>query len=68
MFRQYEIVELTRDLNPTIKEGMVGTILEVWSDNAFEVEFLDDEGINYEYNGEATFTVTAQDIKASSKH
>lgn len=46
---------------------MIGIILEVWSDNDFEVEFLDEEGFNYEYNGEATFIVTTEDIKTSPK-
>ncbi len=32
---------------------------------AFEVEFFDEEGFKYEYNGEPTFTVTSEDIKAS---
>jgi hypothetical protein len=68
MFKQYQVIELTRNLNSEIKAGMIGSILEVWSDNSFEVEFLDEEGINYEYNGEATFTVTAEEIKPSSKH
>ena len=66
MFKQYQLIELTRDLNPAITAGMVGTILEVWSDKSFEVEFVDEEGFNYEYNGEATFTVTDVDIKALS--
>ncbi len=65
MFKQYQIIELTRDINPVLKVGMKGTILEVWSDMAFEVEFFDEEGFNYEYNGEPTFTVTSEDIRAS---
>ena len=42
---------------------MRGIILEVWDEQTFEVEFLDDEGYNYEYNGEGIFTLTANDIK-----
>ena len=41
---------------------MTGTVLDIWSDNGFEVEFLDSEGFNYEYQGQATFTVKAADI------
>ena len=62
MFRQYQSIELTRDLNPGIKKGAKGVILEVWDRHTFEVEFLNDEGINYEYNGEFTFTLTTKDI------
>ena len=42
---------------------MQGTILEVWDECTFEVEFLDAEGYNYEFNGEGIFTLTANDIK-----
>jgi hypothetical protein len=42
---------------------MRGIILEVWDEQTLEVEFLDDEGYNYEYNGEGIFTLTANDIK-----
>jgi hypothetical protein len=63
MYQQYQVIELTRDLNPILKAGVKGTILEVWDDYTFEVEFLDGVGFNYEYGGEQIFTLTANDIK-----
>jgi len=63
MYKQYQTIELTKDLSPILKKGMRGIILEVWDEQTFEVEFLDDEGYNYEYNGEGIFTLTANDIK-----
>jgi len=66
MFKQYQIIELKEDLNPVIKKGMEGVILEVWDKNNFEVEFLDAEGVNIQYNDEATFTVNAKLIKQAT--
>jgi hypothetical protein len=63
MYYQYQSIELARDLNHVLKEGMLGVILEVWDEQTFEVEFLNEEGYNYEYNGEGIFTLTAKDIR-----
>jgi len=40
---QYDAVKLLEDLNPKIKKGMIGAILEKYSESDFEVEFLDKE-------------------------
>ena len=64
MYQQYQVIELTRDLNPVLKQGMQGVILEIWDEETYEVEFLDAHGFNYKYDGEATFTISAEDIKA----
>src|SRR5438552_1809430 len=46
--KQYDCFELAEDLNPTIKKGMIGTVLEVYDHgNAFEVEFVREDGIMY---------------------
>ena len=55
--QQYDVFLLDKDLNPIITKGMQGVILEVWNDNSFEIEFVREDGTNYEYRGEATFTV-----------
>ena len=55
--KQYDVFELAKDLNPNITKGMRGVILEIWTENAFEVEFLNKEGFNYEYDGKYTFTI-----------
>lgn len=60
---QYEVFELTRDINPVIKQGMKGVILEVWEPGVYEVEFVKEDGCNYGYNGNYTFTIRQEDIK-----
>ena len=55
--KQYDVFLLTKDLNPGITKGMKGVILEIWDDNSFEIEFVKEDGTNYEFNGESTFTV-----------
>jgi ribonuclease inhibitor len=55
--KQYDIFELTKDINPVVKKGMIGVILEVWNSNNFEVEFVKNDGSNYVYEGFGTFTV-----------
>jgi hypothetical protein len=62
MFHQYQIIKLTRDLNPVLRTGMRGVILEVWDEETFEVEFLYKEGFNYEFDGQLTFTVKSSDV------
>jgi len=62
MFYQYQSIELIRDINPVLKAGMPGVIIEIWDENHYEVEFLDEGGFNYEYIGEAIFTLKAADI------
>jgi hypothetical protein len=62
MFYKYQSIELVRDINPVLKAGMPGVILEVWDEGHYEVEFLDEDGFNYEYNGEAIFTLKPTDI------
>ena len=55
--KQYDTFILKQDINPTIKAGMVGAILEIWSETDIEVEFVDDDGFNYGYNDQFTFTI-----------
>ena len=54
--KQYDTFILAKDINPKIMKGMTGIILEVWARNSFEVEFVKEDGSNYEYEGHATFT------------
>jgi ribonuclease inhibitor len=55
--RQYDIFQLAKDLNPVIKRGMLGVILEVLDSKNYEVEFIQNDGNNYEYDGNYTFTI-----------
>lgn len=38
-----DVVALTKDIG-NLGKGSLGTVVEVWSDDAFEVEFINDEG------------------------
>jgi len=54
---------LKSDLNPIIKSGMTGVILLILEKNVYEVGFVKEDGRNYEFNGEFTFTVKADQIE-----
>ena len=46
--KQYDVVALTEDLPPHgLVRGQVGTIVEQYSPDAFEVEFVNSSGYNY---------------------
>jgi hypothetical protein len=62
--KQYQAIELIKDINPVIKKGMVGVILEVLDVDTYIVEFVQKDGRNYEYNGQGTFDVKESDLKA----
>lgn len=59
MIKQYQTFILNTDLNSNIKKGMRGVILEIFDENTFEIEFVKEDGSNYEYGGNYTFTVTS---------
>ncbi|MGN6401638.1 MAG: hypothetical protein ACTHMD_14380 [Flavisolibacter sp.] len=65
-FQEYQIIELTKDINPILKKGMQGVILIKYNDNAAEAEFVKEDGRNYEYNGQFTFTLNSSDFKIIS--
>ena len=45
----YDLVELTEDLNPAILKGMQGTVIAIYYNKIFEVEFVDpDMGHNWD--------------------
>ncbi|WP_426669533.1 DUF4926 domain-containing protein [Mucilaginibacter sp. McL0603] len=63
MLKQYQTFELIKDLNPVIKKGMLGVILEIYDADNYEVEFIKEDGTNYEYEGQGTFTIKSDIIK-----
>jgi hypothetical protein len=63
MFKQYQQIELLKDLNPVIRKGMTGVILEICDENNFEVEFVQEDGSNYEFEGNGTFTVDSSILR-----
>ena len=60
--KQYDVAILRRDINPVIKKGMRGVILEVLEKGTYIAEFVKEDGRNYEYNGEGTFILTDDDF------
>ena len=65
--KQYDVFELAKDINPNIKQGMRGVILDIWDVDAYEVEFVKEDGTNYEYEGQSTFTIDGSFIGQISK-
>lgn len=63
MIKQYDTVELLEDLNPSLKKGMRGVILEKYTDEDFAVEFLDKDGVNIQDGMQFTFTVNIKQLK-----
>ncbi len=55
--KQYDIFILSKDINPNITKGMRGVILDVWTDETFEAEFVKENGTNYGFEGSFTFTI-----------
>jgi hypothetical protein len=48
--RLLDVVALTEDLQSKgLRRGEVGTVVEKWNDNVFEVEFSDDTGEAYAF-------------------
>lgn len=61
-FKQYDVFILSKDINPAITQGMQGVILEIWDDNRYDVEFVKEDGTNYEFEGQSTFTIDSSYI------
>jgi hypothetical protein len=64
--QRYQVIELIVDINPQLKKGMKGVILEIWDADTYEVEFVDDDATNIEFEGMSTFTLKTTDMKPSS--
>jgi hypothetical protein len=64
---QYQSFELSKDLNPLIVKGMMGIILEILEpEKTFEVEFPQEDGSNFIYEGKASFTISSDYILEES--
>ena len=55
--KQYDVFILSKDINPAIIKGMQGVILEAWNDETYLVEFVKDDGTNYEFEDQSMFTI-----------
>ncbi len=63
MLKEYDTVELLEDLNPSLRKGMRGVILKKYTEEDFEIEFLDKDGINIHNGIEFTFTANIRQLK-----
>lgn len=61
--KQYDSFFLAKNINPAITQGMKGVILEIWDADVFEVEFVKEDGTNFEFEGHFTFTIDRSYIK-----
>ncbi len=60
--KQYDVFELTKDINPNITKGMQGVILEIYGSKTYEVEFVKEDGSNHGFEGQFTFTIDSSFI------
>ena len=60
--KQYDVFILNKDINAVVVKGMEGVILEVWNNDSYEVEFVKEDGSNYEFEGQSTFTIDSSYI------
>ena len=60
--KQYDVFILNKDINEVVVKGMEGVILEIWNNNSYEVEFVKEDGSNYEFEGQSTFTIDSSYI------
>ena len=61
--KPYDTFVLLEDLNPSITKGMQGVILEIYDSDTLEVEFVKEDGSNYEYNHQFTFQIKVKSIQ-----
>ncbi len=61
--KEQDIFKLTKNLNPNLPKGSVGTILIKYSEIEYEVEFVKSDGTNIEYGGQNTFCITKDYIE-----
>ena len=63
--KEFDKIELLESINPVIKKGMHGYILEVYDNgNVFEVEFPKEDATDYEYDGQYTFAISKDKLKS----
>jgi hypothetical protein len=62
VINQYDVFELIKDINPNVRTGLQGVILEVLDKDAYIVEFVKKDGSNYEFEGEFTFILDSSFI------
>ena len=61
--KQFDTITLIEDLNPVIREGMEGVILEIYDNQNIEAEFVKSDGTNWSFDNSYTFAVPVTKIK-----
>ncbi|PIB36261.1 hypothetical protein BFP72_13105 [Reichenbachiella sp. 5M10] len=61
--KQYDTFILVEDINTVARRGMEGVILEVYDSSCIEVEFVEPNGKNIEFDGQSTFQISPASIK-----
>jgi len=61
--REHAVFRLTKDLNSLILKGSQGVVVYVYSQNEFEVEFVNSDGTNIQYEGQSTFKVNSENMQ-----
>ena len=56
-FKQYDAFKLAKDITPKITKGMEGVILEIYDSETYVVEFVKEDGLNYEIEGQFTLII-----------
>ncbi len=59
---QYDSVQVSEDINPVIKAGMEGLVMDVYKDSA-ELMFNSETGMTYSFNGKNTFLIPIKKLK-----
>lgn len=61
--KQFDTFELLEDLNPNIRQGMEGVILEIYNPMTIEVEFVREDGTNIKFEGQITYQISPEIIR-----
>ncbi|MDW3195184.1 MAG: hypothetical protein R8G66_22610 [Cytophagales bacterium] len=61
--KQFDTFILLEDVNPKVKQGMEGVILDIYNPMIIEVEFVQEDGTNIEFEGQITYQISPKIIK-----
>lgn len=62
--KQYDTFILKEEINPVLKKGMQGVILEIFNSEFIEAEFVKPDGTNWEFENSFTFSLPISKIDA----
>ena len=56
-FKQYDVFKLAKNITPKITKGIEGVILEIYDSKTYKVEFVKEDGLDYEIEGQYTLII-----------